>query len=172
MNNSISLSALFNESRSRVYLVWAALTGVGYIATHFYQKPTINIVWLVISVIGFYYMYKVMPLRVKQMKYIYLSWLIPIAVGLVFSVIAVRTSLLPELVGYLGVFWLLVSAVGFFWNGLVDRPGQWYFVAAVACIVGAGLGYFYDSLLISQYLIAAIITVWSMLMLVIFRSET
>lgn len=171
MDSKISLEVLLYETRARVYALWALLVGIGYVATHYYQNPNINVVWLVLSAIGFYYMYKVMPLSVSQMKQIYASWLIPITLGLVVSVIAARTSMLPELLGYLGAFWLAVQAVGFFWNGLVDGPAVWYYVAAAVNLLGALAIYSVDSLLIVQYLLAAIISVWSMLMLWVFRSD-
>ncbi len=171
MENKINFSFLINESRGRVYLLWAVLTGVGYTATHYYQHPNINGVWFVLSAIGFAYMYKVMPLRVKQMKYVYMSWAVPISVGLIVSILSARTELLPGLLGYLGAYWLAIQAVGFLWNGLVDSPGIWYYVASVMNGIGAISLYLSESLLPVQYLLAGIITVWSMLMLWLYRTD-
>lgn len=171
MNEKLHLSSLLYESRARVYALWAAIVGVGYVSTHYYQNANINAVWTVLSVIGFAYMYKVMPLRVKQMKHIYTSWLVPILIGIAVSVVSVRTDLLPELVGYLGAFWLLVQAAAFFWNGLVDGPGLWYYIVAGVNFIGAAILYSSVDLLIVQYLLVAIISVWSMLMLLIFRGD-
>ena len=171
MDSKINLDTLTTTSRARVYLLWAVLTGIGFTATHYYQVPAINLLWLVISVIGLGYMYKVMPLGVSQMKRIFLAWLVPIIIGLLFSVIAVRTQILPELVGYLGGFWLLVMAVGYLWNGLSDNSGLWYYVAAVVNLVAAVAIYSSDQLLVIQYLVAAIVSVWSMLMLWVFYSD-
>jgi hypothetical protein len=171
MDDRLSFSELWGNTRAQVYLLWAVLTGIGFVATHYYQNPNINGVWFILSVIGLGYMYKVMPLRITQMKQIYLSWLVPIVLGIAISGLAVRTDLFPELVGYLGVFWLVVMAVGYAWNGLVDPPALWYYVAVGLNLAAAAACYFIDPLLEYQYIVAAIISVWSMLNLWIFRSE-
>ena len=171
MNDTLSLRDLFQSTRANVYFLWAVLTGVGFVATHYYQQANINIVWTVLSVIGLGYMFKVMPLGVSQMKKIFAAWLIPIVLGMIVSVAVVRTGVYPELVGYLGVFWLVVMAIGYGWNGLVDQPAAWYYVAVVLNLAAAALIYSFDSLLQVQYLVAAIVSIWSMLNLWIFRSE-
>lgn len=171
MIHRIETSDLLHSSRGRVYLTWAAICGIGFVTTHFYQDPNINPFWFVISAIGFFYMFRVMPLRVQQTRNIYLSWLIPIVIGIAISGLAVRTGLFPSLVGYLGPFWLLVMAVGYFWNGLSDIKGGWYYVAAGINVVAAGLIYTFDGLLPVQYLLAAVVTVWSMLMIWAFYSD-
>ncbi len=171
MESTLDFDTLLNSSRARVYLLWAFLTGVGFTATHFYQNPNINIVWFVISAVGFFYMYKVMPLGVNQMKKIYLSWIIPVMIGLIISVVLVRTDASPSSIGYLGPIWLLVMASGYLWNGLSDNKGMWYYVAALVNAATAGIIYTNDNLLIGQYLIAAIVSVWSMLMLWVFYSD-
>lgn len=171
MNNAIDFKFLLGDSRARVYLLWAAITGVGFTATHYYQDSNINYVWLVLSAVGLYYMYRVMPLRVKQMRNIFLSWVIPIGVGLGFSIASARGWFLPELIGYLGAFWLLVMAVGYFWNGIFDAPSPWYYIVAGVNVLGAALAYYYEPLLTGQYLFTAIVSVWSMLMLWVFRAD-
>lgn len=171
MNDRLDFDSLLHSSRSQVYLVWAVLTAVGYVATHYYQDKNINFVWFILSAAGFYFMYKAMPLRLAQMKKIFAAWLTPISFGIGVSIVAVRTDLLPEIVPYLGVFWLVISAVGYIWNGIVDAPSTWYYIAAALSLVFAGLCYFLDSFLIVQYLIAAVVTVWCMLNLWIFRSD-
>ncbi len=171
MDSPLNLQALLNTTRGRVYLLWAVLVGVGYVATHFYQVRLINGLWLALSILGLGYMFRVMPLRLGFMKRIYLSWLVPITIGMAVSGLAFYITDLAGLIGKLGAFWLLVQAVGFLWNGLVDRPGLWYFIAA-GVNLAAGLALFvYAPLLPVQYLIAAIVSVWSMVMLFLFRSE-
>ena len=76
-----------------------------------------------------------------------------------------------QMVGYLGVFWLALSAVGYALNGWVDPPSKWYYVAAGVNIAAAASCYFTVDLLEYQYVIAAIVSVWSMLSLWIFRSD-
>jgi hypothetical protein len=171
MNDRLDLKYLTSDSRARVYLVWAFITGFGFAATHYYQHKNINYIWLFLAAFGLIYMLRVMPLRVKQMRNIYLSWLIPISIGLLTSILAAQAKLFPELIGYLGVFWLVVSATGYFWNGLFDQPSKWYFIVAVINIIAAGAIYFYEPLLTGQYLLVAIISAWSMLMLWLFRSD-
>lgn len=172
MNGDVDFKFLFSDSRARVYLLWAAITGIGFTTTQYYQDKNINFVWFALSILGFYYMYRVMPLRVKQMRHIFLSWAVPISVGLAFSIVAVRTDLLPELVGYLGSFWLLVCAVGYFWNGIYDAPSLWYYIVAGVNVAAAACAYYYEPLLIGQYIFVAIVSVWSMLMLWVFRSDS
>jgi hypothetical protein len=171
MSTSLTVASLWDSTRAKVFLLWAAIVGVGFVATHYYQHPNINGVWFVLSAIGFYYMYRVMPMNVRQMKHIYASWLIPITIGIGISAVAVRTNMLPGLVGYLGVFWLLIMAGAYVWNGLVDRPLFWYLIAALINIGAAALCYYIEGMLQYQYLIAAVASVWSMLNLWLFRSE-
>lgn len=171
MSGQLDWKMLMTETRPRVYLLWAFLTGTGYTATHYYQNPNINIVWTVIALIGLGYMYRTMPLRVGQMRNIFRAWLVPISFGIAVSVLAVRTSFFPELAGYLGAFWLLVSAVGYAWNGLVDPPSHWYYIAAITNVLAGAACYLVADFTQIQYLIAALVSVWSMLSLWIFRSD-
>lgn len=159
------------ESRSQVYLLWAVLTGVGYAATHLYQQQLINVLWLVVSIIGLGFMSKVMPMRVTQMKKIYLAWLVPITCGIAVSVSVFYIDTLAVLIGYLGAFWLVVQSVGFFWNGVVDPPSKWYFIVAGVNLAAGILCFMIDALEPIQYLVAAAVTVWSMLMLWIYRTS-
>lgn len=171
MNDKLSLQELFVNTRSRVYFLWAVLVAVGFVTTHYYQNPNINGVWFVLSAIGLGYMVRVMPLRVTQMKYIFASWLVPIAIGILISALAVRTRIAPELTGYLGPFWLVIMAAAYYWNGLVDAPGLWYYIIAAANLLSAAAIYASDSLLPVQYLLTAVISTWSMLMLWVFRND-
>lgn len=171
MQDRVDIKAITASSRGRVYLLWAALVAVGYVATHYFQRQPINGLWFVLSVIGLGYMFKVMPLRIAMMKRIYLSWLVPIAIGMAFSAASFYVDVLTiELLGYLGAFWLLIQAIAFTWNGAVDPPGKWYYVAAAVNAAAAITCYLWQPLTEYQYLVAALVSTWSMLLLAIKRA--
>ena len=163
---------LFIETRARVYLLWAIIVITGFVATHYYQRKTINAAWFTLSLIGLGYMFKVMPLKVRQMQQIFWAWLIPITVGMAVSglVFYVEANWAYELVAHLGAFWLIVIAVGFTWNGLVDPPSFWYSFAAVICLATGIQCFIHPGWTSVQYLIAAIVSGWSMINLWLFRS--
>lgn len=169
LNARIDFDSRWHSSRAQVYLLWAVLTGAGYVGTHLYMNKLINPVWFALSLIGLGFMYKVMPLQVKQMKKIFMAWLVPIAFGITVSGLVFYVDAIAQLLAYLGAFWLVVQAVGFVWNGIVDPPSDWYFIVAAVNVVAAVAVWQLDSLFLVQYLIAAVVTVWSMLMLWIFR---
>ncbi len=170
MNSRVDWFYLLHASRARVYLLWAVLGTIGYIATHFWQVRQINAVWFLISVIGMGYMWRVMPLKVGKMKQIFVSWLVPIAFGMAVSGLAFYIDQLARIIPYLGVFWLVVMAIAYIWNGVVDRPAQWYYFAAALNLAAAALCYFSPAYLEYQYIVAAIVTAWSMLYLWLFRT--
>lgn len=163
---------LFLDTRARIYLLWAALLSSGFVATHFYQAKIINGFWAVLSVIGMYYMFKVMPLKVKQMRHIFLGWLVTITVGMAVSGIVFYLELpfAGFLINHLGAFWLVLMAQAYAFNGLVDRPARWYWFAAVLNLVFGILCFTVEGLISGQYLIAAIVSTWSMLYLWLFRT--
>jgi hypothetical protein len=169
----INFGQLFETTRARVYFVWGVLATTGFVATHYYQNKNINAVWFVLSVIGMGYMYRVMPLRVKQMRTIFLAWLVPITFGMVVSgiVFYVQAQWAGYLIAHLGAFWMLVMAVGYLANGIVDPPGRLYWQAVAANVAG-GVGCFmFGPLEPLQYVIAAIVTAWSMFSLWLFRAS-
>jgi hypothetical protein len=172
MNEGIDWKLLFTEARARIYLLWAAITGVGFTATHYaLSDKAINGFWIVLSFIGLAYMYKVMPMRLGPAKRIFNAWLWPISFGIAVSIGVFYIDAGRELIPYLGAFWLFVMAVGYVLNGLADPPSEWYWIAAVLSVV-AGLAIFFAAGLLSvQWLIAAIVSVWSMLNLWLFRSH-
>lgn len=170
MNTKIDKSAMLHTSRGQVYLLWAVICAIGFVATHYVQRKQINGFWLLLSVVGLGYMLKVMPLGVRQMRNIYLAWLVPITFGMVMSALAFQLDSLVQLSGYLGSFWLAVMAVGFLWNGLVDPPSGWYWVAVGLNVTAALLCWRVEWFLINQYLVAAVVSTWSMLNLWLFRS--
>ena len=172
MNNAVDWKLLFGEARARIYLLWAGLCVVGFVAAQYSKAANnINLFWAVLSVGGLGYMYKVMPMQMKAAKRIFCAWVLPIVFGAVISVLAFRVRALAEVAAYLGAFWLLVMAVGFFLNGLYDAPSTWYWVAVLMNVVGAVLIIYWEPLLPGQWLVAAIISSWSMLNLWLFRGE-
>lgn len=156
-----------------MYLVWAILVPAGFVVTHFYQHHLINVLWTVISAIGLYFMFRVMPMRVKQMQRIFLAWCVPIALGMLVSgvVFMVHTDVTAALIGHLGAFWLGVMALGYFLNGLADPPSGWYWFNVLTNAVGCYLCFTVNSFVAGQYWIAAIISGWSMVNLWLFRSD-
>lgn len=172
MNDRIDWEYLRLDTRARVYFLWAVLLLIGFVATHFYQIKLINGFWAFLSVIGLYYMYRVMPLKVKQMKRIFIVWLLTILAGMVVSglVFYVHGSAAGLLISHLGAFWMLVMAVGYALNGLVDPPATWYWFAAALNVIFGVLCFTVDALLPGQYLIAAVVSSWSMLYLWLLRT--
>lgn len=172
MYDKVDWKYLITDSRGRIYLLWAVITALGFTVSHFSRKELLlNSFWIFLSFMGLGYMYKVMPLRLKPARQILLAWLVPITIGIGISVLAFRIEALAGVVPYLGVFWLLVMAVGYVGNGLADPPGHWYYVAAGLNIVAALLCYVSDYFINAQFLVTAIISAWSMLYLWIFRTE-
>lgn len=172
MNGKINIQFLFRDTRARVYLLWAILATGGFVATHYNQRQSINAVWFIISVIGLGYMYKVMPLRIRQMRHIFLAWVVPITLGMIISglVFRISSSWAVSIIVHLGGFWLLVMAVGYLLNGLVDRPAGWYWFAVGLNLVAGVLCFTVNAFTDVQYLIAAIVSAWSMLNLWLFRT--
>lgn len=170
MNYPVDWFYLLHASRARVYLLWAVIGAGGFIWTHYWQLQRINLVWTVISLIGLVYMWRVMPLKVKKMRQIFLAWLVPIVFGMVVSILAFQVDSLAKVIPYLGVFWLAVMTVGYLWNGLVDKPAGWYYFAVVLNLAAAALCYYSAAYLEYQYIVAAIVTAWSMLYLWLLRT--
>jgi hypothetical protein len=164
---------LITVTRPRVYLLWMILLPIGWVATHFYRHHEINALWTLIAVIGLGYMYKVLYLKVAQMRRILLSWVIPIVLGLSVSgaVFYIDTSSAAWLMGHLGAFWLAVMAIGYFFNGVYDPPRFWYFFNAIINVSASALCFTMTEFEIDQYLVAAIVSGWSMLNLWLFRAD-
>lgn len=171
-HTKIDWQYLLLDTRARVYLLWAGLITVGFVATHFYQVKLINGFWAFLSVIGIYYMYKVMPLRVRQMRHIFLGWLLTIIAGMTVSGIVFYLELpfAGFLINHLGAFWLVLMAQAYAGNGIVDRPATWYWFAAGLNLMFGILCFTVDALIPGQYLIAAVVSAWSMLYLWLFRT--
>ncbi len=170
MNNTLDIKFLLSDTRARVYLLWAFLATGGFIATHYYQQQKINVLWFGLSIIGLGYMLKVMPLKISSMRNIYLAWLGPIVIGLTVSALAFKIDALTGLIPYLGALWLMVMSAGYALNGLVDAPSNWYWFAATLNVVAAVACFAVEPFTTAQYLVAAIVSAWSMLNLWIFRT--
>lgn len=162
---------LFSDTRARVYLLWGVLTGIGFTLTHYFQLQVINIVWSILSAIGLGYMYKVMPMRIRQMKNIFYSWLVPICVGMIVSILIFHIDSLARFSRDLGIFWLIMMALGYFFNGLADSEPRYVYWGAVVLNIGiAFCCLVFPSFRDVQYLLAAIVSVWSMTGLLLLRS--
>lgn len=170
MNEKIDWKFLITDTRARIYLLWAVLTLIGFTTAHYSRNDIgINSFWVVLSILGLGYMYKVMPLRIKSAQRVLQAWLVPIVIGSVVSVSAFYVAALQGLIPYLGAFWLFVMATSYIMNGFVDSPATWYWVAATLN-VAAGLAIiFVPELQITQWLIAAVVSTWSLLNLWLFR---
>jgi hypothetical protein len=171
--NLDDLRYLFIGTRARVYLLWGVLATAGFVATHFYQNKNINAVWTIMVAVALWFMYRVMPMKVVQMRRIFMAWLVPIGLGMLVSGAVFYISWLPavQLIGYLGAFWLGVMAVGYALNALVDPPTGWYWFATILNAIACVLCFTVDALAQVQYLVAAVVTAWSMLNLWLFRAD-
>lgn len=171
MNEKIDWNFLFSETRARIYLLWAGLTVIGFSAAHSSRKDlVINSFWVILSIVGLGYMYRVMPMRLQQAKRIWQAWFWPITIGLVVSFAAFYVRPLFAIVPYLGSFWLLVMAVGYALNGRVDPPSLWYWLAAGLNVAAAVLCALSPDFQAVQWLVTAAVSGWSMLNLWLFRS--
>ena len=155
----------------RVYLVWAIILLVGFVATHFFQRPSINGLWLVLSLVGLGYMVRQTSLpsfrRSGQAHLYYVGyvWVLVIGLGLLVSIATFmgRTPLNP-LAQYLGVFWLIQMGIGHWLNGMVDPPRRPYWLtggiqvaAGILCLLGG---------LEMQFLVAGIVGAGAMALLI------
>jgi hypothetical protein len=157
----------WNPAR-KVFAVWAIIILMGFIATHFYQDPTVNWVWTVLSVIGLWVMYKHMPLRIPKLKKIFLGWVGVIVFGMVFSFAIFSFESLYFLIGYLGIFWLLLMGIGHWLNGWFDRSKIYIYSGLVQVVAGVAC-YFFLPLLLNQYIVAGVVGAVAMVMLLLFR---
>lgn len=171
MNNKIDWQFLFNDTRARIYLLWAVLCIVGFSAAHFSRNDLgMNSFWVILSAVGLGYMYKVMYLKMTAARRVLLAWLVPITVGMIVSFLAFYLPVLTGLAPYLGAFWLLVLALSFLLNGIYDPPSKWYWIAVALHVGAAVLIIFSSQFQAVQWLVAAIVSGWSMLNLWLFRS--
>ena len=155
----------------RVYLVWAIAILIGFVATHFYQLPGINNLWLFLSLLGLAYMgfsLKRLQLRDQTLVLIGLLWLFTIAFGMIISILAFVIEPLGELIAYLGVFWLGLMGLAHLFNGAVDRSYVYWLTGGVQILTGV-LCFVVEPLHAVQYLMAGGIGSTAMLTLILFR---
>ncbi len=155
----------------RVYLVWAIVILIGFVATHFHQLPDINYLWLLLSVTGLTYMgflLKQLQFRDRTLVWIGLLWLFTIGFGLVTSILAFVIEPLAELGAFLGVFWLGLMGLAHGFNGIIDRS-RMYWLTGITQILASILCFAVEPLQSLQYLMAGVIGSIAMLMLILFR---
>jgi len=155
----------------RVYLVWAIAILVGFVATHFHQRPDINRLWLLLSALGLTYMgfeLKQLGFRDRKLVLIGMLWLFTIAFGLIVSAIIFTIEPLAEFSTYLGIFWLGLMGLAHLLNGIIDRSHV-YWLTGSAQIVAGILCFAVGPLQVLQYLIAGFVGCVAMLALILFR---
>jgi hypothetical protein len=155
----------------RVYLVWAIVILIGFIATHFYQLPDINKLWLFLSTLGLAYMgfsLKQLHFRDRTLVLIGLLWLSTIAFGMMISILAFVIEPLAALSASLGVFWLGLMGLAHLFNGAVDRSYIYWLTGSAQILTGV-LCFVVEPLQLVQYLIAGAIGSTGMLVLILFR---
>jgi hypothetical protein len=155
----------------RVYLLWAIIIFVGFIATHFHQLPEINYLWLLLSAIGLGYMGLLLQkihFRDLRLVYIGILWLLTIAFGLMISIITFIYQPLAELTAYLGIFWLFLMAIAHVLNGIIDRNRTYLLTGGMQAIAGAACLVF-SPLQAMQYLAAGLVGSLAMVGLVVGR---
>lgn len=153
-------------------MLWAILATLGFVVTHYFQVKQVNAFWTFLSIVGMYYMYRVMPMKVRLMRHIFWGWLLTIGFGMVVSgfVFIIDVPLSGFIIQHLGAFWLIVMAQAYAGNGYFDQPARWYYFAAAINLIFGVLCFTVDAFLPGQYLIAAVISAWSMLYLWLFRA--
>ena len=148
-----------------VFLVWAIAELVGWLTTHFiFMDMRANWVWLIVSVVAFVPMVKYMPWKQVKLRRILLLWLVTVIVGMAVSILSFWVGFLGGIVGYLGVFWLLLMAAAFFVNALWWTP-RLFILGGIIQLVGGVLPLIFIDLLYYQYLIAAVAGTAGMLVL-------
>jgi len=170
MNNEVEkiipVEPYWNAGR-KVFGLWAAIILGGFVATHYNQTDKINYLWLALSLIGLAYMKKEMSFQYFDLKKIFLTWFYVILFGMIISFAAFSSPKLVFLSGYLGVFWLLVMALGHAITGIIDNKSV-YVTTAGMQILAAGLTLYFLPLLIIQYLVAGLVGALAMIWLVLY----
>lgn len=155
----------------RVYLAWAVIVLVGFITTHFHQRPDINYLWLFLSIIGLGYMgwlLKRIGFKNAQLRNILFLWLFTIVFGLALSFSAFYYRPFAELTGILGIFWLFLLGIAHVFNSAIDRS-RLYWLTGGAQIVAGSLCLVLTPLQGIQYLMTGLMSGLAMMVLFLFR---
>jgi len=155
----------------RVYLVWAIVILVGFVATHFHQLPDINNLWLLLSALGLSQMgfeLKQTQFRDRKLILIGLLWLFTIVFGLIISAISFTIEPLADFSADLGIFWLGLMGLAHLLNGVVDRSNVYFLTGGTQILIGL-LSFSVMALHPLQYLIAGASGSIALLALILFR---
>jgi len=155
----------------RVYLVWAIVIFIGFVATQFHQLPEINNVWLCLSALGLGYMglsLKQLHFRDRALVRIGLLWFFTIAFGMVLSMLAFVLEPLATLSVSLGAFWLGLMGLAHLFNSTIDRSAVYWLTGGAQMLTGL-LCFVIEPLQSMQYFLAGIIGSIAMLVLIRFR---
>ncbi len=158
------MAKFWNKPRI-VFLVWAVAELIGWLTTHFiFKNFTANWIWLALSVVAFVPMIRYMPWKQPKLRKILVLWLVTVVVGLAVSFLCFYIPPIRPLAPYLGAFWLLLMGVAFLINALWWTPVL-FVIGGVVQIVAGLLPLISPTLILSQYLIAAIAGTGAMLIL-------
>ncbi len=153
----------------RVFMLWAVIVFAGFIGTHKDQADPdkINLYWAILSLVGLAYMKKQMSFAYADLKKIYMTWFWVILVGMIVSVASFKTPALAQLSGYLGVFWLVIMALGHAITGKIDKK-KVYITTTGMQLLAAALVFMIPALAPLQYLVAGAVGALAMVWLVLF----
>ncbi len=160
----IPMKGVWNKPRI-VFVTWAIVELVGWLATHYWPDPRVNWVWLVLTIIGFIPMVLYMPMKSVKLRKIMVLWIVAVGFGMVVSFLVFMVPRIMWLISYLGVFWLLLMGVAFLVNARWWTP-RLFIIGGVVQIAAGLLPLFIPGLLYYQYLIAAAAGSGGMLILV------
>lgn len=160
----------FTDKRATVYLIWLIIVPPGFVHLYFEQPFWINWPWLATCAVGLGYMAYVMRPFDGKLKPIFLAWLFPLLVGMIVSFLAASVPQFYPVLTQLALVWAVVQAAGYALNGIVDPPSNWYWLAAGLHVLAAVFMLAFPAQISLQWLLLAVISVWSLLNLWLFRS--
>jgi hypothetical protein len=153
--------------------LWAVIILVGFVFTYYYQALdplSINIVWAILAIIGLTYSKRQMPFSDVVLKNIFMTWLVVIVLGIIFSHLSFVWSPLVYYASLLGAVWLVFMALGHAITGWIDGKKVYIITTALQLIAAiyifVSVGSMPD-LYSTQYLIAGIVGAISMVLLIL-----